>query len=284
MVDIEQRFPAKIMLNSIGTLSFKTDISVYGSGHEDSEILWLYPLKRFAVPQSDLRENIDLLNRWFGIAYGRGRKFRLRDPYDYQSTALMSDPISDTDQLIGTGDGSTLTYQLLKTYSEAGESFQRVINKPVSGTVVVSIGDVSEANGWSVDTTTGIITFDTDKTGSITNITQAAQAVVSSTGHTLVVGDTVQISGVVGMTEINGVRATVQSKTAGTYTLDIDSTLFTAYASGGVHHTLPQSSEQIKAGYEYDLRVRFDQDEADTIMVAGDFQKIDSLTLVEVRL
>ena len=37
----------------------------------------------------------------------------------------------------------------------------RPITKPVAGTVVVSLNNVSQPSGWSVDTTTGVITFGT---------------------------------------------------------------------------------------------------------------------------
>jgi uncharacterized protein (TIGR02217 family) len=37
----------------------------------------------------------------------------------------------------------------------------RTINKPVAGTVLVAVGGVAQSSGWSVDTTTGIVTFTT---------------------------------------------------------------------------------------------------------------------------
>ena len=283
MADLEIRFPEKILLNSIISTAFKNDHTVFGSGAEVSNIVWQYPLKKFRIPQRDLVENITTLERWFRIASGSGKKFRLKDPYDYKSTALMSSAIADTDQAIGTGDGATLTFQLKKTYTESGETSQRLVTKPVAGTTVISIADVSQTNDWSVDTTTGVVTFNADVTGSITNITQASQAVVTSTAHGLVVDDTVHIKNVSGMSEINTLRGTVVSKTANTFTLDINSSGFSAYTSGGTFHTLPQSGESVKAGYEYDLKVRFDQDELDIVLVSGTFQSIDSLNLIERR-
>ena len=68
--------------------------------------------------------------------------------------------ISDTDQLIGTGDNSEVDFQLIKKYTSGGFSYTRTINKPISGTTIISLDDVSQASGWSVDTTTGIVTFD----------------------------------------------------------------------------------------------------------------------------
>lgn len=65
-------------------------------------------------------------------------------------------------------------------------------------------------------------------------ITAASSAQITSASHGLAVGDVVVIQGVVGMTEINhriGVVLTVVD--ANNFTVDIDSTAFTAYSSAG---------------------------------------------------
>lgn len=73
----------------------------------------------------------------------------------------------------------------------------------------------------------------------ITNITQADPAVVTSTSHGFSNGEEVAISGVVGMTEVNGRNFKVANVAANTFELqtmdgtDLDSTAFTAYSSGG---------------------------------------------------
>ena len=74
----------------------------------------------------------------------------------------------------------------------------------------------------------------------ITGITQANPGVVSSTAHGYSNGDTVVITGVVGMTQVNGKRFKVASVAANTFQLqDIDgnnvnTTSYTAYTSGGI--------------------------------------------------
>ena len=74
----------------------------------------------------------------------------------------------------------------------------------------------------------------------ITGITQANPGVVTSTAHGFSNGDTVVISGVVGMTQVNGKRFKVASVAANTFALqDIDgvnvnTTSYTAYSSGGI--------------------------------------------------
>jgi hypothetical protein len=74
----------------------------------------------------------------------------------------------------------------------------------------------------------------------ITGITQADPGVVSITSHGYSNGDTVVISGVVGMTEVNGKRFKVANVNTNDFELqdidgvDIDTTSFTAYTSGGI--------------------------------------------------
>lgn len=79
-----------------------------------------------------------------------------------------------------------------------------------------------------------------DLTKTITGITQANPAVVSSASHTFTSGQEVVLSDIVGMTELNLHRVKVANVTAGTYEIQdqvtgagIDSTAFGAYISGG---------------------------------------------------
>jgi hypothetical protein len=69
----------------------------------------------------------------------------------------------------------------------------------------------------------------------ITGITKAANGVVTtSAAHGLTTGQSAKFSGVVGMTQINGYTAIVTVLTATTFSIDVDTTTFTAYSSGGI--------------------------------------------------
>ena len=75
-------------------------------------------------------------------------------------------------------------------------------------------------------------------TQAITSATKANPCALTAPSHTFVVGDVVRITGVVGMTQLNGNDYTVGAFTpgvTGTITLfDVDSTDYTTYVSGGV--------------------------------------------------
>lgn len=78
----------------------------------------------------------------------------------------------------------------------------------------------------------GILVYQTPQT--ISAITQANPAQITSVGHGYTTGDQVLIVDVVGMTELNGGYYTVTVVDADNYTLDgVNSTSYSAYVSGG---------------------------------------------------
>ena len=97
-----------------------------------------------------------------------------------------------------------------------------------------------------------------DKT--ITGITQANPAVVTASSHGYSNGDEVLISGVSGMTEVNGKRFLVADKTTNTFELqdkdgvDINSTSFTAYSSGGVANKVFEITTPYTTAQLFDLK------------------------------
>jgi hypothetical protein len=97
-----------------------------------------------------------------------------------------------------------------------------------------------------------------DKT--ISGITQANPAVVTATSHGYSNGDEVLISGVSGMTEVNGKRFLVADKTTNTFELqdkdgvDINSTGFTAYSSGGVSNKVFELATPYTTAQLFDLK------------------------------
>ena len=97
-----------------------------------------------------------------------------------------------------------------------------------------------------------------DKT--ISGITAANPAVVTATSHGYDNGDEVVISGVSGMTEVNGKRFLVADKTTNTFELqdkdgvDINSTGFTAYSSGGVSNKVFELATPYATAQLFDLK------------------------------
>ncbi len=78
-----------------------------------------------------------------------------------------------------------------------------------------------------------ITTANSSPSGSITGITQANPGVVTQVAHGFSTGNQVIITGVSGMTEVNGNVYSITSLTADTYSIGVDTTAYTAYVSGG---------------------------------------------------
>lgn len=70
-------------------------------------------------------------------------------------------------------------------------------------------------------------------TGTITGATNANPCSITSVAHNLTTGAVITITGVVGMTQLNGNSYTITVVDANTFTLNVDSTAFGTYTSGG---------------------------------------------------
>ena len=146
----EVQFPPKIAYGASGGPEFNTTINANLAGFEQRNINWPYARGKWDVStgiklQSDMATVIAFFRARFGKAYG----FRFKDWADYQGIA----------ESIGTGDGSTKIFQLVRNYVSGGYSYQRPIKKPVAGTVNIYLNSVLQSSGFTLDTTTGLVTF-----------------------------------------------------------------------------------------------------------------------------
>ncbi len=149
------RFPADISFKAKGGPEFKTDIVTLSSGQEKRNISWESARHRYILDYKDISSaQAKQINEFFMARRGRAYGFRYKDWNDYTAK----------NQLIGTGDGTTKQFQLVKNYGEENFSFQRRIRRPVSGNVVLYINSTQQQNNFSVDYSTGIINFNTAPT------------------------------------------------------------------------------------------------------------------------
>jgi uncharacterized protein (TIGR02217 family) len=123
---------------------FNTTIVTVANGSEQRNQNWTHPLHRFTAPEGvKCHEAIeDLRDHWM-IMRGPAFSFPFRDPMDFASTRLrapnLAPSLAITDQVIGIGDDVTRTFQLKKTYTRGGYSYEREIYLPVVETVVLGI-------------------------------------------------------------------------------------------------------------------------------------------------
>lgn len=152
-------FPIHVSRGSPGGPDWPAEIVELASGFEERNTPWASPLRRYDArfgvrTPAELYEVLSL----YKVAFGRLRGFRFLDWSDYRSGAPHLAP-SALDQALGTGDGVTTQFHLSKRYAFAGESFGRRITRPF-GTILIAVDGVPTASGWSLDATTGLVSFD----------------------------------------------------------------------------------------------------------------------------
>lgn len=157
----EVRFPIEISAGSSGGPERRTDVVLLASGFEERNARWANSRRAYNAGYG-VRGLADLhaVLAFFEERRGRLHGFRYRDPADHASAAPGS-LVTMLDQVIGVGDGSAAGFALKKSYGGAHAPFERMIQKPVSGSVSVAVDGAARTAGthYSIDHTTGLVTF-----------------------------------------------------------------------------------------------------------------------------
>ena len=156
----EVRFPEDISKGSAGGPQRRTDIVTLVSGFEERNAAQAHSRRSYDASLGirsvdDLHDVITFWEARLGQLYG----FRWKDWSDFKS-GRPGRPTTATDQVLGVGNGVLTTFQLRKVYSSGPTNYARPIQKPVAGTVKVAVDGTPMGSGWSVNTVTGLITFD----------------------------------------------------------------------------------------------------------------------------
>ena len=129
---------------------FSTTVAVTASGFEHRNSGWSDARLRFDVgPGIRSEAELGVLLSFFRARRGAARAFRLHDPSDCSSNGMTLEP-TQSDQLLGTGDGQRTRFALLKHYGDSADPQARRITRPVAGSVLISVGGVA-TTGWSLD-------------------------------------------------------------------------------------------------------------------------------------
>jgi hypothetical protein len=227
-----------------------TDTSVYASAFSGSGITLTASASLFTADDVGslfyLEQNADDLTNVWEVQKGiRQSEIRRAGFHYYQapSTAptlraitgvTAASPAIVTAPSHGLSDGDVIYIDGVKGMTEINEKFFTVGRVKDDTFALQSLGGTEfSTSGYTAFTLTG------GATASISDITQADPAVVTATAHGFSDGDFIQISGVSGMTQVNGETFKIANTTTNTFELqtlngtDIDSTGYTAYSSGG---------------------------------------------------
>ena len=149
---------------------FSTTIVSVSSGQEQANQNWANPLRRFVCPEAVRdQETFEAVQAHFLAMRGPFYTFPLRDRLDFASAPLPAanvEPVTTpTDQPLGTGDGFTRRFQLVKEYTASGamvETYTRPVRLPVLASIQVGVnGGVASPVGYTVEREGGIVEFDT---------------------------------------------------------------------------------------------------------------------------
>lgn len=157
----EVRFPASLSFGSIGGPERRTDVVTLANGFEERNSPWAHSRRRYDAGLG-LRslDDIEVLIAFFEARRGQMHGFRWKDWSDYKSARATADVAFD-DQVIASGDGASVTFQLCKTYRSGSYSYERPIAKPVAGSVRIGIeqDELRETVDFDLDGSTGLISF-----------------------------------------------------------------------------------------------------------------------------
>lgn len=147
------RIPVNIERGSKGGPLFDARITKLASGFEKVHQLWAKNKMVFDIGYGIQNgDDLEEILTFFMVVNGPNNQFLYKDWLGYKI---------ENQQLIATGDGTTTAFQIIKTYSYGGYSYDRPVYHPISGTLEVYESAVQGTEGvdYTVDYTTGVITF-----------------------------------------------------------------------------------------------------------------------------
>ena len=156
------RFPVAISRGLSGGPERRTDVVMTASGREERNARWANSRRKYNAGYGvKSLDDIHAIVAFFEERRGRLYAFRFKDHTDFKSCKPLQ-TVSATDQVIGTGDGTTTIFQLLKNYGTT-RPWPRTIVAPVAGTVLVSVNGTATTQ-FIVDVATGLLTFNAGNT------------------------------------------------------------------------------------------------------------------------
>jgi uncharacterized protein (TIGR02217 family) len=256
----EPKFPECVAFGAVGGPMYLTEVVQVSSGFEQRNQVWQYGRCKWQVahvprPEDEMHQ----LLRFFRQMKGRLHGFRFKDYSDYQADAGGAG-------YVFAGDGHPSgepTGQLYKRYEDSTSAYDvRLIQKPIATTVVLSKDGIVTA-GWTLDDTTGLVTFAALASATVNSITNGNPPIVTtSAAHGFSNGQVIYLSGVTGMTEVNDRAFTIGSVTSSTFTLvGEDATDYGTFSSTATASRYPQPADTWTWTGEFDVPCRFDLDD-----------------------
>lgn len=153
-------FPLAIGRAAEVSTRFSTAVVTTASGHEQRNADWASARLRFeAGPGIRSEADLQTLVAFFRARRGAAKAFRFRDPLDHSSNAMSGVP-TPLDVHIGTGDGTTTRFDLVKRYGLGADAEERRITHPVAASLRLGVDGSEQMFGWTVEPG-GVLRFST---------------------------------------------------------------------------------------------------------------------------
>jgi uncharacterized protein (TIGR02217 family) len=150
MAFIDTRLDERVAYGFMGGPEWNTLVVPLSNGREQRNACWLFPKHRYTAQYNNVNSTVrNLILAAFHACRGQLHVFRFKDANDYRHSDGGGSPVFV--EISG-------VWRMAKQYSLGTETSTRLIQAPVSGTVALSGGSLS-----NLDFETGI--YDGDATG-----------------------------------------------------------------------------------------------------------------------
>lgn len=159
MAFLNQRLPSQVEQNAVRRDEEDIEIVTTDGGFEVRNARSSQGLREFDIsfPAAAYGDDVhDAVIALYKVARGKLYPFRFRDFTDYSLSA----------EVIGTGDGAATAFQVIQSWTVDGTTETRTVTRPVSPLSVYKDGAL-QGSGYTVDYTTGIITFTSAPTAGV---------------------------------------------------------------------------------------------------------------------
>lgn len=283
------RFPDDTAYWAQGGPEYNTDVVEAVSGIESRTAKWPIGRCRYTFPAVDFTPSqIAGAAAFFRGARGKFTGFRFKDFIDYQVAAAASAFVVPG-SIDTTGCNGMPTSQLAKLYTTGGQTDTRPIRKPVAGTVVVSNTGTPLVAGtdYTLDTTTGILTWPALASATVSAVTVGATTVVTLSGALagLAAGGRLYLTGLTGADAalVNAASWPVASVAGAVYTLSVNTAGKTITPAGsGKLYMGGRAADALTWSGQFDVPVRFDTDRLSGGWGTGGLWTWNQLALLEV--
>jgi len=277
------RFPSDTNYKLVREINYLNHIVKNQAGVEQINAITTQPQHRYDVVYVGKDKTpMQKLQRFFHVVCGRLHCFRFKDEFDCTSTNNPNHSPTATDQyLSGIVDGLHNRFQLAKWYKADNLTTVRYITKPILQSVQVSIDGITVNSDFYTVSDSGVVEFTHNDKGDIKAVSNTYPCEFTARNK-LSAGQSIILHNMRGMPSLNDARCAVLAATPATITLNLDTRNSGEYTGGGAFNSLPSLGESVRAGFEFDVPVRFEQDRLSMRIDADNVYSVDSLSLVEV--